>query len=110
MQADNLNAEVVLGTVTNLREAVAWLGYTYLAQRMTRNPLAYGRTWADLATDPGLAQFKRQLIISAANELKKCQMAVFDEKSGNLYVTELGRVASHFYIRWAGWKLRNFVY
>ncbi|MEW5302418.1 MAG: hypothetical protein WDW36_005207 [Sanguina aurantia] len=99
MMADNLNAEVVLGTVTNLREAVAWLGYTYLAQRMTRNPLAYGRTWADLATDPALAQFKRQLIIAAANELKKCQMAVFDEKSGNLYVTELGRVASHFYIR-----------
>ncbi len=27
------------------------------------------------------------------------QMAVFDEQSGNLYVTELGRVASHFYIR-----------
>ena len=26
-------------------------------------------------------------------------MARFDEKSGNLYVTELGRVASHFYIR-----------
>lgn len=26
-------------------------------------------------------------------------MARFDEKSGNLYVTELGRVASHFYIK-----------
>ncbi len=25
-------------------------------------------------------------------------MARFDERSGNLYVTELGRVASHFYI------------
>jgi hypothetical protein len=25
---DNLNAEVVLGTVTNLREAAAWLGNT----------------------------------------------------------------------------------
>lgn len=30
------------------------------------------------------------------------QMAVFDERSGNLYVTELGRVASHFYIRCMG--------
>lgn len=28
--ADNLNAEVVLGTVRNRQEAVAWLGYTYL--------------------------------------------------------------------------------
>ncbi len=28
-------------------------------------------------------------------------MARFDERSGQLYVTELGRVASHFYIRHA---------
>jgi len=26
-------------------------------------------------------------------------MARFDERSGQLYVTELGRVASHYYIR-----------
>ena len=35
----------------------------------------------------------------AARELERSKMARFDEKSGNLYVTELGRVASHFYIR-----------
>ena len=35
-----VNAEVVLGTVTNLREGAQWLGYTYMAQRMARNPLA----------------------------------------------------------------------
>jgi replicative superfamily II helicase len=28
-------------------------------------------------------------------------MTRFDERSGNLYVTELGRVASHYYIRHA---------
>jgi pre-mRNA-splicing helicase BRR2 len=28
--ADNLNAEVVLGTIRNRKEAVEWLGYTYL--------------------------------------------------------------------------------
>ncbi len=28
-------------------------------------------------------------------------MARFDERSGQLYMTELGRVASHFYIRHA---------
>ena len=35
---DNLNAEIVLGTVQNAREAVNWLGYTYLYVRMLRNP------------------------------------------------------------------------
>ena len=41
---------------------------------------------------------RRTLITDAAKELEKSKMARFDERSGNLYVTELGRVASHFYI------------
>lgn len=49
--ADHLNAEIVLGTVTNIREAVSWLGYTYLYVRMTQNPLAYGISWEELAAD-----------------------------------------------------------
>lgn len=36
--ADNLNAEIVLGTVSTLTEAAAWLGYTYLYIRMLENP------------------------------------------------------------------------
>ena len=39
---DNLNAEIVLGTVQNLQEAATWLGYTYLYVRMIRNPSLYG--------------------------------------------------------------------
>ena len=34
-----------------------------------------------------------------AAHARRCKMARFDERSGQLYVTELGRVASHFYIR-----------
>lgn len=45
---DNLNAEVVLGTVTNVKEACAWLGYTYLFIRMRLNPLAYGIGWDEV--------------------------------------------------------------
>ena len=36
--ADNLNAEIVLGTVQTLQDAAAWLGYTYLYVRMLCNP------------------------------------------------------------------------
>ncbi len=39
---DHLNAEIVSGTVTNMREAVTWLSYTYLYIRMLRNPTVYG--------------------------------------------------------------------
>lgn len=45
---DNLNAEVVLGTVTNVKEAIAWLGYTYLFVRMLKNPLVYGMSWEEV--------------------------------------------------------------
>lgn len=45
---DNLNAEVALGTVTNVKEACAWLGYTYLSIRMKLNPLAYGIGWDEV--------------------------------------------------------------
>lgn len=45
---DNLNAEVALGTVTNVKEACAWLGYTYLFIRMRQNPLAYGIGWDEV--------------------------------------------------------------
>lgn len=40
--ADQLNAEIVLGSVSNLKEAVNWLSYTYLYIRMRRNPTLYG--------------------------------------------------------------------
>lgn len=39
---DNLNAEIVLGTVSNVAEAVDWLKYTYAYIRMHKNPLEYG--------------------------------------------------------------------
>jgi len=40
---DALNAEISLGTVSNIRDAVQWLGYTYLFVRMRVNPFVYGR-------------------------------------------------------------------
>ena len=38
---DTLNAEVVQGAVTSIRDAVNWLSYTYLYIRMLRNPKHY---------------------------------------------------------------------
>jgi len=35
---DHMNAEVVLGNVTSIREAAEWLRYTYLYIRMLANP------------------------------------------------------------------------
>ena len=37
-----MSAEIVLGTICNVKEAVNWLAYTYLYVRMIRNPQLYG--------------------------------------------------------------------
>eukprot|EP00882_Tetradesmus_deserticola_P024774 GHRQ01027096.1.p2 GENE.GHRQ01027096.1~~GHRQ01027096.1.p2 ORF type:complete len:130 (+),score=34.64 GHRQ01027096.1:346-735(+) len=50
---DNLNAELVLGSVSNVKEAVAWLAYTYLHVRMTKNPLVYGISYEQLLVSGG---------------------------------------------------------
>ncbi|KAM6494556.1 hypothetical protein JOM56_010917 [Amanita muscaria] len=42
--ADNLNAEIVLGTIRNRDEAVQWIGYTYLYVRMLKSPSLYSVT------------------------------------------------------------------
>lgn len=39
--ADTLNAEIVLGTINNVGDAMDWLGYTYLYIRMIRSPTLY---------------------------------------------------------------------
>ena len=65
--ADNLNAEIVLGTVTNIREG-AQCCYSYLHTRMEQNPLGYGLTWDEVRMDPGLIEHRRNLIKTAAEQ------------------------------------------
>lgn len=95
--ADNLNAELVLGTVRTRDEAVEWLGYTYLYIRMLRSPGIYS-VGADYSDDEALEQKRVDLIHSAATILEKCKLVKYDKKTGRLQGTELGRIASHYYI------------
>ncbi|KAJ2720409.1 activating signal cointegrator 1 complex subunit 3 [Coemansia sp. Benny D115] len=96
---DNLNAEVTLGTVTNVDEAVAWLGYTYLFIRMRKNPLVYGLSGDAIAEDPMLGSRRSELVTEAATELSRLQMIVFDPATGFMAPKDLGRIASAYYLR-----------
>lgn len=84
--ADNLNAEVVLGNIQTMKDAVTWLGYTYLYIRMMRNPTLYGIPADSKDTDPDLDQFRIDLIHAAAIALDKNNLVKYDRKSGNLQV------------------------
>ncbi|XP_076136691.1 activating signal cointegrator 1 complex subunit 3 [Alosa pseudoharengus] len=98
--ADNLNAEVALGTVTNIEEAVKWLSYTYLYVRMRANPLAYGINYKACQMDPGLEMYRKELVVEAGRKLDKARMIRFEERTGYFHSTDLGRTASHFYIKY----------
>ncbi|KAJ1925898.1 Pre-mRNA splicing [Tieghemiomyces parasiticus] len=93
---DLLNAEVALGTVRNRADAVRWLGYTYLYVRMLRNPALYGA--ADPADDPALLQRRTDLAHAAALALEKSRLIRYDARTGTIQGTELGRIASHYYL------------
>lgn len=95
--ADNLNAEIVLGNVRSRDEAVEWLGYTYLFVRMLRSPGLYS-VGAEYEKDDALEQKRVDLIHSAASVLEKSSLVKYDKKTGKLQATELGRIASHYYI------------
>ncbi|CCC04975.1 hypothetical protein SMACR_04342 [Sordaria macrospora] len=103
---DNLNAEIVLGNVRSRDEGVEWLGYTYLFVRMLRSPGLY-QVGAEYEDDEALEQKRVDLIHSAATVLKKSNLIKYDEKTGKLQSTELGRIASHYYITYGSMDTYN---
>ncbi|KAF9487720.1 Sec63-domain-containing protein [Pleurotus eryngii] len=96
--ADNLNAEIVLGTIRNRDEAVQWLGYTYLYVRMLRSPGLYGVGVDYQEDDVGFIQKRADIVHSAAVLLEKCNLLKYERSIGRFQSTELGRIASHYYV------------
>mmetsp|Transcript_20166 Transcript_20166/g.43517 ORF Transcript_20166/g.43517 Transcript_20166/m.43517 type:complete len:2151 (-) Transcript_20166:75-6527(-) len=97
--ADHLNAEVVGGTVTSIKEGARWLTYTYLYTRMLRNPLAYGINADEKQDDPMLSRRCTKLITEAAQLLVGNEMIRYNVNTGNLSVAQKGKVAAHFYVQ-----------
>lgn len=104
---DNLNAEIVLGNVSSVREAANWMAYTYLYVRMLRNPGMYGVSVDEAERDPSLLQRRLDLAHTAACTLDKHNLVKYDRKSGNFQITMLGRIASYYYISHESIKVFN---
>lgn len=96
---DMVNAELVLGTIQTRQDAVNWLGYTYLYVRMMRAPRLYGISPDEAEEDRLLEQRRVDLIHSALTMLDKNNLIKYDKRTGQVQVTALGRVASHYYIQ-----------
>jgi pre-mRNA-splicing helicase BRR2 len=105
--ADFLNAEVAAATVETVRDGVAWLHDTFLYIRMLRRPGLYGVTAEMLEEDPELTQYCTDLIHSAALVLDKGGLVRYDRKTGAMAPTELGKVASAYYLSHASMAVYN---
>jgi antiviral helicase SLH1 len=104
---DSLNAEISLGTVSTVDEGVRWLGYTFLHVRMRKNPLVYGLSSVDIFNDPSLGTRRRELVVNAAKILLRNGMIQYDEDLETLISTELGQIASRYYLRTASVEVFN---
>ncbi|KAG9057370.1 hypothetical protein FS842_007071 [Serendipita sp. 407] len=98
---DSLNAEIALGTVTNVAEGAEWLSYTYLFVRMRKNPMVYGMTHDDPVNDPDLTERRHSMITIAGRKLAAAGMVQFNEDKGSFDITDIGRIASKYYVRHA---------
>ncbi|KAF9066554.1 Sec63 Brl domain-containing protein [Rhodocollybia butyracea] len=96
---DALNAEVVMGNVRGREEGVEWLGYTYFYVRMLKNPSLYSVS-ADYIdpSDPTFLQKRSDIIHTAAVLLEKAQLLKYNRATGAFQSTELGKIASHYYV------------
>ncbi len=64
---------------------------------MLRSPALYG-VGADYQDDESLIQKRADIIHSAAVILEKSQLIKYKRSSGRFTSTELGRIASHYYV------------
>ncbi|PBJ73680.1 ATP-dependent RNA helicase [Trypanosoma cruzi cruzi] len=96
--ADHLNAEIHAGTISSIVEGSRWLEYTYMWQRLRVNPLLYGLKIADVRRDPKLKTVRYELVSKVAEELANAGMIRYNPQTGAVDTTELGRIASHYYI------------
>jgi pre-mRNA-splicing helicase BRR2 len=104
---DQLNAEIVMGSVSSIDDAVRWLSYTYLYIRMMRNPRLYGISPDAVRDDPDLERFRADLAHTAATVLDKANLIRYDRRTGALLSTDLGRVASHYYVAHESMRVYN---
>lgn len=94
---DSLNAEVVLGSVRSIRDAAQWLQCTYFYVRMRQHPQLYGSK-GPTAKDPLCLQHVHNLVHTAALHLHTSKLIEYDQNTKSLRATELGRIASHYYL------------
>ncbi|KAJ8617614.1 hypothetical protein MRB53_013800 [Persea americana] len=91
---DNLNAEVVVGTIENKHDAVDYLTWTFLYRRLTQNPNYYGLQGV---SHSHLSDHLSELVENTLSDLESSKCVAIEE---DMYLSplNLGMIASYYYI------------
>jgi len=75
---------------------------------MLKDPGLYG-VGVDYQSDddPGFIQKRADIVHSAAVLLEKCQLLKYERSTGRFTSTELGRIASHYYVTYNSMMVYN---
>ena len=104
--ADIINAEIVLGSISSLEDAISWLASTYLYIRMLKSPGLY-HVGADYEGDKLLYWKRMDLCHSAFMILQENKLINYDFETRQVKPTELGKIASYYYINYETMDMYN---
>lgn len=79
---------------------INFVALRYLFVRLYKVPQRYGITHEDFDQDPTLVGKRRELIHDAASKLFSAKLIRYEENSRSYATTDVGRVASKFYVDW----------
>jgi pre-mRNA-splicing helicase BRR2 len=74
---------------------------------MLKSPALYSVGVDYSEDDPSLVQKRADIIHTAAALLEKCHLVKYERASGRFQSTELGRIASHYYVTYASMATYN---
>ncbi|EDR26206.1 U5 small nuclear ribonucleoprotein 200 kDa helicase, putative [Entamoeba dispar SAW760] len=98
VMADQLNAEIAVGNVTNVKEAVKFLTFTYYFRRLLKNPNYYGYDGKEQ-----IGKFLVSKVKDALNELVSAKCIEMDEN--DVETTTNGRLSTMYYISYRTIKM-----
>jgi activating signal cointegrator complex subunit 3 len=95
---ENINAEISIGTVNSIVDAVGYLTWTFFSRRVKANPSYYG---AKVKNDSDLESFFLEIVLDTLDKLKDhgCVTIEQGESAARMVKpTVLGRCASNYYL------------
>jgi len=75
---DAINAEIANGIITTIDEGISWLKYSFMEQRINKNPHRYGCKPSEVAMDPDHLELFDFMVKNAVMNLRKEGMVMYN--------------------------------